>query len=59
MMTQVRATHMISVLGKDVSVEALAEMANKTVEVLKSELGAEFLMCLRVSSSSQNGGEWI
>ena len=58
-MTQVRATHMISVLGKDASVEALAEMANKTVEALKSELGAEFRMCLRVSSSSQNGGEWI
>ena len=58
-MTQVRATHMISVLGKDASVEALAEMANKTVEVLKSELGAEFLIRLRVCSSSQNGGEWI
>ena len=58
-MTQVRATHMISVLGKDASVEALAEMANKTVEVLEAELGAEFVMCLRVSSSEKNGGEWI
>jgi len=50
---------MISVLGKDASVEALAEMANTTVEGLEADLGAVFLMSLRISSSSQNGGEWI
>jgi hypothetical protein len=46
-------------LGKDASVEALAEMANMTVEEVESELGAEFVKSLRVSSSSQSGGEWI
>jgi len=58
-LTPTRATYLISVLGKDASVEALAEMANMTVEELKAELGADFVRILRISSSSQSGGEWI
>ena len=50
---------MISVLGKEAWVEPLAAMTNKTIESLEVDLGAELLMCLRVSSSSQNGGDWI
>ncbi|KAJ1487037.1 hypothetical protein T484DRAFT_1889709 [Baffinella frigidus] len=59
LLTRVRATHMISVLGKEASAEALAKMANTTVESLEADLGPEFVMSLRVASSSQKGGEWI
>mmetsp|Transcript_16321 Transcript_16321/g.39434 ORF Transcript_16321/g.39434 Transcript_16321/m.39434 type:complete len:114 (-) Transcript_16321:112-453(-) len=58
-LTHIKATHMISVLGKDASVESLSQMANTTVEGLEADLGVEFLRSLRMTSSEKNGGEWI
>lgn len=57
--TKTKALHLATVIGDEWTVEQLANMANTTVGEMEADLGADFMRCLRLSSATNAGGEWI
>jgi len=57
--TPTKALHLASVIGEAFTVEQIANMANTTPDAMEADLGTEFMRCLRMSSATSLGGEWI